>query len=1101
MGQRYLERGRIDDATIEFKKALILNPSNPGALAGLAAIRQDNIKETLSAYSLEDEKIKADRVRPPDSAPPFKVKKDIVSPVKPQIEKKRREDVSLNEGSLAAVRDSMRAELKKADKLLDEYSKKKVAAPLAEKRLPCVDKGAKSKKAVLPEKKTAVFRESDQAEQLEKARRLLDEYSGRKVFSQPDSALPAVKDRESSLETKIKKSFPVLAEQIPPVIREIPDKERLEQAARLLDEYNKKEIPQATALPEKKAELKQERQVVKDKVIPLADSSCAAKEKPGLTVGIDVLKKEEASLAGRELSLAAKEPKQKEKAAELLDSYPKEKKTPPVITDRKPDIKMQPLPAEKKRPSWDVATKGEVIAGLGVTSSDIIWNDANADKIGVPLEKNWRYLWGDLKHNTFDPKIYSRFSMDLEADLIESPWKWGMNITIDPWTFIGKADVRVESIGTGDFVDMELKYWSNTRRTINEVYRSYYGNIINLSEIKVIDNKTTFARPKGLTNWYTAFDDISPTEIKPMYRPLRKLWVDYNSDDYKLHVFPISDEYEALTSDDPLRLSNNHLYWEESPWFDEYEPSRIFYGTPNTLKKGRWIRRLSFFSKDSSFDYPHRLTFLRGLSFNSELSYDTSIEATAATPVSLWDDYETANSLPLAVRLKKYLTSDFTLGTIYTAKLGFNAGSLEAVNQVVGIDGEYKYSESGVLLSEVAFSDTKIEEAYGFDTSYDGFAFKTAVKDKLKDWDTELSFTHVEDDFYPALSNYRYTRTDRGYSQHITFEELDPDDEAVRLGDSVDRGRNVIAFKAGKEIIEDKLDTLVSIRNAHEDTGKYVETVSRAEATYKITPKMTSKFLAWYKDLPKTKAGVDPLIYAKTSYSLTDYFSDDDRFLLNEYVEEGEDPSIGTFSGGLRYDFNDQWSAEGVYERTNDPLDFPRGLLADTYVSNETIDGVLYDKVVPFLYDQSFFSLPPYEYYSIYKTRLIYKPTDPLELIFSWVINKNKYASGIDDNINHRGIEANYRPNEKLTFWAKYTYSKLIDVYQQQRDHRLVYDGHHNIFLGMRYDINKDESLNLMFGEFVNYDDPYFDSKWTLSALDTQHIVRFYYMKKWGGGE
>ena len=37
---------------------------------------------------------------------------------------------------------------------------------------------------------------------------------------------------------------------------------------------------------------------------------------------------------------------------------------------------------------------GEVRLGVGLTSEDVIWKDANSDKIGVPKEKNWRYLWG-----------------------------------------------------------------------------------------------------------------------------------------------------------------------------------------------------------------------------------------------------------------------------------------------------------------------------------------------------------------------------------------------------------------------------------------------------------------------------------------------------------------------------------------------------------------------------------------------------------------------------------------------------------------------------------------------------------------------------------
>lgn len=748
---------------------------------------------------------------------------------------------------------------------------------------------------------------------------------------------------------------------------------------------------------------------------------------------------------------------------------------------------------------------GEIRLGLGFTSDDTIWKDTNADKIGVPREKNWRYLWGDERHNTYDKKIYDRLTVDVESNY-QSPLNGFMEITLDPWTAIGKKSVRVSSTAGGDFVDLDLKYWSPNSMTINEVYRSNKGNIINLKQIKVVEGDTSLMTPSGITDWHTNYNQIPNLRIEREYRPIRKLWFTYKQEDYNLKVFPISDQYEALTSDDPLRLSNNHVYWEESPWLDEYEPSRLFYPdsglTP--IKKGRWIRRLSFFTKDSSDDYPHYLTFLRGASFKS-VSDSYSNEITAATPMSLWDDYGNVNSVHLAQRLKIPVNEDLQVGMTNTVKLGVNQGSAEAQNEVSALDLSYSLEKNSAIYAEVAASYTKIEEAAGFSTTYDGAAGKIGFKyDASKEkkeglYKSGIYAASMNNKFYPALSNYRYTRNDDPtFSRNIYFEDITDADKPLIFGDGMDRARNVIGFNFNTRNFEEKLENDVRYRNVHKDNGKYMESVLRAETTYKTTPRLTTKFLGYYMHLPKTHANLDPNIYTKTMYSLSDYFSEDDTHPQNTSILDGKDPSVGSFGLGAKYDILEELLAiEGFFHRTNDPLDFPRGLLNDNYVTTETIDGQVWDKVVPFLYDQGYFSQPPYYYYNIIRTRLIYTPTDKWEFVFRYTYNQNKYTSGLNDNINHVGIESSYMPSDKWTFWAKYIYSQLIDVYKQNKYKSSdFYEGHHNIFFGAEYKLRKDESFSLLFGEFVGYSNSYQQAYWTLSALDTQHIIRLFYRKK-----
>ncbi len=750
--------------------------------------------------------------------------------------------------------------------------------------------------------------------------------------------------------------------------------------------------------------------------------------------------------------------------------------------------------AEQKGPA---VLSGEYRLSLGMTSEDVIWKDANADRIGVPSEKNWRYLWGDQRHNTYDPKIYDRLTLDMQTQF-NSPLNAFMEITIDPWTFVGKNHVTVAATAGGDVVDMDLKYWSADSRTINEIYRSKKGNIINLKQIKVDDGETTVTTPTGITSWATTFNSIQPMEINRDYRPIRKLWFDYKQDDYALKVFPISDEFEAQTTDDPLKISNNHVYWEESPWLDEYEPSRIFENTGEPIKKGRWIRRLSFFTKDSSDDYPHRLTFLRGVSFKTNPgSY--SLETTVATPMSLWDEYENSNSIHEATRLKIPLSNDLQLGFTETSKIGVNGGAAEAWNQVGGVDIAYNLNPQTTLFCEVAASDTQIQEAKGFTRTFTGgsakagFNFDDTKKKSSKIYASKLWLAYMDSGFYPGLSNYRYTRRD---FSSVYFDEQEPADAAIRIGDGIDRGRAVAGFQAQAKLTDD-LDSLLNVRRVHKDSGSYVETVSRLETLYQTTDKLAFKFMGWYKHLPKTYAGYDPLIYAKTSYSLTDYFSEEDAFLENSKVLADKDPSIGRYGLGAKYDFSEELSWIGICERTNDPLDFPRGLLNDTSVTTENADGQTWDKVVPFLYDQQFFNLPPYRYYHIAKTKFIFTPTEAWKYILGYTYNQNKHASGINDDINHVGLEVDYIPTDKLTFWFKYIYSRLIDVYKQNKyQSSEYYESHHNVFFGTEYKINPDESFSLLYGEFVGYDDPYEQSKWTLSALDTQHIFRLFYKRK-----
>jgi len=739
---------------------------------------------------------------------------------------------------------------------------------------------------------------------------------------------------------------------------------------------------------------------------------------------------------------------------------------------------------------------GEYRMAVGATSEDAIWKDANADHVGVPGEMNWRYLFGENQYNMYDKKIYDRFQVEAEGP-ITSHLSGYSEIVIDPWTFAGRKEITVTGSG-GSSVNMTLKYWSNARRTLNETYRAENGDIVNLAENKIIDGYTTPETYRGLYDWGSNGFTVPKAEIDDMYVPIRKLWIDYNNGPYSVRLFPMANQDQALTSDDPMRLSNNKVWWEESPWLDSYDPSKIFNRTDNPVKQGQWIRSLSFVAKDSDYE---RLTFLRGASVSANYDNGLSIESTIAAPRNLWDFYEEVSSVPGAIRIKFPVKEDVKLGALYTVKAGLAKQDIEALNQVVGVDGEYLLSPDLSAYGETAFSFSETDEANGFTRDFWGAGYTLGLKGKgdlksfANSYEFNTSFAHMNDNFNPGLSNYRFTRRDTIYGKHIYFQDLKPENEEIKIGDGVDIDRIAANVNLKVNFLNDDLKTRVDFRDVRTDSGDFIEDVGRVEAEYKVMPKVTVKSLARYEYLPKTTKGIDPLVNAKTSYiAFTDYFSDKDVFLENNIIEEGKDPSIGTYSFGLKYDMRDNLSLQGIYELTNDPLDMPRGLLNNVYVTQETRDGILWDKIVPFLYSQDSFGKPPYDYYSIYKAMLTYYPIPKLKLQPSYVFNQNKFATTLDDNVNHAGFSAEYKPNERLSLGMAYYFIQTRDLWMDTIGgaNNTIVD-HHNVFLAAAYSLNPNQDITIMFGEYAGYGRQYYEEYTSIGPLDTQHIVRLVY--------
>jgi hypothetical protein len=205
----------------------------------------------------------------------------------------------------------------------------------------------------------------------------------------------------------------------------------------------------------------------------------------------------------------------------------------------------------------------------------------------------------------------------------------------------------------------------------------------------------------------------------------------------------------------------------------------------------------------------------------------------------------------------------------------------------------------------------------------------------------------------------------------------------------------------------------------------------------------------------------------------------------------------------MEYAFFEWLSLNTIFECTNDYTlaygNFPRGLLngsslGRTYYEN----GKEYRTDDPYVYDQQLFPQPPYPFYKIYQFGLRLLPIEKLEIYLDYTRNEFEIAGQNSDKMNHLGLELSYMPTKKLGVLFKYTYSRWKDLDLLRAGITEVV-GHHNFFTEFRYLASQEDEFILQYGEGntspvgnINFD-PYGGS---LLTLDTQHIIRAYYRKK-----
>ena len=179
---------------------------------------------------------------------------------------------------------------------------------------------------------------------------------------------------------------------------------------------------------------------------------------------------------------------------------------------------------------------------------------------------------------------------------------------------------------------------------------------------------------------------------------------------------------------------------------------------------------------------------------------------------------------------------------------------------------------------------------------------------------------------------------------------------------------------------------------------------------------------------------------------------------------------------------------------------FPSGILSSTwYTTTYTEEGMLFRKFVSGLNKPAYFPLPPYPYFDIFRAGIRIKPIDSLDIYLDWTRNEYEWAQAIDDNVNHISLEASYMPTDKLGFYLRYTYSIMNDYTELNTNSRVEKNSHHNFFGEVRYKVDKDSELIAQYG--VGGVSPvgiatYSPFGGSLAVLDTQHVLRMYYRRK-----
>ncbi len=697
-------------------------------------------------------------------------------------------------------------------------------------------------------------------------------------------------------------------------------------------------------------------------------------------------------------------------------------------------------PLTPKDTASPVRIKGEYRMNLGFkwdNADDFYWKYADTEMLGY----NFRYLYGENRYNTFNPNIYNSFGLTVDAEP-DAAWSAHMDLIVDPWAFVGETEKAVVTSGWGSDIVLQLPYWSNAGRTRNITVRSNAGDTINIPEIQVRDGDT---EPTNVTSGWGDRYFIPAINVERDFRPIKNLWLDWDlAEDSRLRIFPYIENAFALTSDDPFGLSNHHIYWEASPWISywtrgvEYsamgwEPG---YWTPDTAE-GR---------------QGERLRLLRGAHLTSETDR-TALEAMAASSLSPWNEYESLNNVSYAGRVKTFATDSLSLGTTYTARTGMTDDDLESFEQAYGFDCSMEVTPEVKAEAQIAYSYRGIDVDSVHRAGFWGEAATGRLHyDKVFDAGKthyKFAYTYMADDFRPPLASYENSRNDQSWADHIDFVERTEEELAIKVGDGIDRNRQVFSIDNQTALFDDRLKMFSGYRQAHTaGMGKFQESVLRNELSAQVSDFTTLKTLALVHKNPPGK----------------------DR------------ETACVFGGGIRCRVNGQVTVQGVYERANKYPYWPQA-------------SVDWFRIDPY---------PPYPFFNMYKFKFIFEPYENLVFEYNHCRNGFKFATSTDDNINYDGIDLRWQLFKGFSAQVTYKYSRVMDVNELITLGTKNFMGHHNIYSETNWEVWKDKFLKVQFGDLGRFITRYQidpDSSAERSSvqpdvLDTQEIIRVTFVGK-----
>ncbi|MBF0569900.1 MAG: hypothetical protein HQL18_03905 [Candidatus Omnitrophica bacterium] len=776
----------------------------------------------------------------------------------------------------------------------------------------------------------------------------------------------------------------------------------------------------------------------------------------------------------------------------------------------------------------NVKISGLVRLSAGVnTDGDLLFARANGDMSG---ERNWRmnsHAGLNNYEDTYDAEIYSRLKLIMDAPIID-PVSMHMNLTVDPWSYTGKSRaVTTATSAWGDQAAVQyLSFGSSTYTVGRNIITKKLGDVLLVPETK-IDGNVVPAQNVS-TTWGDVLS-VPQTKMEYSFNPLRELWFDVKPGDKGyIRIFPIGYQDQALTSDDPLHLSDGRINWEESPWLWDWAPGNVNTGnTPVDFTKGSWDRSLSWLAHDSEYT---RLVELRGVAIDLKPTEGGSFKAVVASPKTPWQNYGDVTAIPGSVRWKQEFAERVSVGLTGNMHLGIvdnkridksnyveSADMAAILVQGVKVSGQISTSTSANDQTNATYRTNSHGNAYYASLEWNSspeeqlnksYIVQQAPKGVKNFEKSRLFFARMDQGFESSLSDYHATRDDSYWSQHLTFYPspykklpgtapavTEDDLEPFAIGNGIDYGRSVVGWRGDVALWDGKVKGLADTRYITDNNGDRIESVARTQWSCELTDQWLAKALVLNRNIPGTMAGYDPYIT----------FGDTGAFMTNPAVSKGKDADLNTGSLGSRYQLTDWAAINGVWEYTNDSVtgaieNFPRAPLNSPSSIGFGENGLWYRESLPYLYSQQYFPQPPYQYFNIFKTGLELKPSDIWTVYIDYTRNPNKFAGNVDDNVNHVGIETSVVPDDKWGFFARYTFERWYDLNTLASSGKLEYQRYNNFFFETRYCRNKDSRLSLQYGVGPVYNvgqnvNPNL-AFYAAPVMATEHIIRATYEQR-----